>query len=66
LLQIHDELVFEILENRLNEAVNFIKKCMEEKPFDELGATFAFDVPIVVEASYGRNFGNLKVWEADL
>jgi DNA polymerase-1 len=54
LLQIHDELVFEIPENRLNEAVIFIKCCMETRPFD------VFSVPIVAEAAAGRRFGELK------
>jgi DNA polymerase-1 len=44
LLQIHDELVFEIPENMLEEAVIYIKNCMETRPFE------AFSVPIVAEA----------------
>jgi len=54
LLQIHDELVFEIPENRLKEAAVFIKCCMEQRPFDVLS------VPIVAEAAAGRRFGELK------
>jgi DNA polymerase-1 len=54
LLQIHDELVFEIPENQLENAVKFIKNCMETQPFD------AFSVPIVAEAAAGRRFGELK------
>jgi len=54
LLQIHDELVFEIPENRLHEAVVFAKNCMETRPFD------VFSVPIVAEAATGRRFGELK------
>jgi len=54
LLQIHDELVFEIPEGKLNEAVVFVKACMEQRPFD------AFSVPIVAEAAAGRRFGELK------
>jgi DNA polymerase-1 len=57
LLQIHDEIVFEIPEEKLSEAINFIKKCMEQKPFE------AFDVPIVAEASFGPSFGNMKELE---
>ena len=52
-LQIHDELVFEIPANKLDEAVSFVKDCMEEVPFSE------FDVPIIAEAAYGTNFGDL-------
>ena len=57
LLQIHDELVFEIPEFRINEAVFFIKSCMEDKPFE------AFSVPIVAEAAIGHRFGELREWE---
>ena len=60
LLQIHDELVFEIPENRLHEAVAFIRECMEAQPFPEL------DVPLVAEASYGPDFGHMKEMEGDL
>jgi DNA polymerase-1 len=54
LLQIHDELVFELPADRLNEAAAFIKACMELRPFPE------FDVPIIAEAAYGLSFGSLK------
>ncbi len=54
ILQVHDELVFELPEGKLNEAVNFIKKCMEEKPFLD------FDVPLVAEGAVGKTFGTLK------
>lgn len=57
LLQIHDELVFELPEDKVDEAVAFIKECMETQPFPE------FDVPIVAEASVGRNFGEMKEME---
>jgi DNA polymerase-1 len=57
ILQIHDELVFELPEDKVDEAVAFIKECMETQPFPE------FDVPIVAEASIGRNFGEMKEME---
>ncbi|MEQ8156599.1 MAG: DNA polymerase, partial [Clostridiaceae bacterium] len=57
LLQIHDELVFELPKDKVNEAVVFIKSCMEEQPFPE------FDVPIVAEAAVGDTFGTLKELE---
>jgi len=53
LMQIHDELVFEVSKEKLMDAVVFIKECMEQKPFDD------FDVPIVAEASVGPDFGSL-------
>ncbi|GHU82494.1 hypothetical protein AGMMS50284_4450 [Clostridia bacterium] len=59
LLQIHDELVFELPENRLNEAVVFIKNCMEMKPFE------AFSVPIIAESAAGYHFGELHELGAD-
>jgi len=54
LMQIHDELLFELPADRLNEAVDFIRSCMEIPPFPE------FDVPIIAEAAYGTSFGTLK------
>lgn len=60
LLQIHDELVFELPENRLKEAVLFIKTCMETQPFE------AFSVPIVAEAAAGKRFGELHELEGCL
>jgi DNA polymerase-1 len=53
LLQIHDELVFEVPEDKTGEAVSFIKACMEAQPFPQ------FDVPIVAEASVGPTFGDM-------
>ena len=54
ILQVHDELVFELPVERINEAVSFIKRCMEEKPFPD------FDVPLVAEGAVGKTFGTLK------
>ena len=54
ILQVHDELVFLAEEKHINEAVAFIKECMEEKPFAE------FDVPLVAEAAVGKTFGDMK------
>ena len=57
ILQIHDELTFVIPEERLSEAVAFIKGCMEPKPFPE------FDLPLVAEASAGPTFGQMEELE---
>lgn len=57
LLQIHDELVFEVPEDKVNEAVAFIKACMEEKPFDK------FDVPIIAESAVRPTFGDMAEME---
>jgi DNA polymerase-1 len=54
LLQIHDELVFEVPEHKVAEAVAFIKDCMERQPFPDC------DVPIIAEASVGTRFGIMK------
>lgn len=54
ILQVHDELVVEVPKDKLNEAASFIKKCMEERPFED------FDVPLVAEAAAGKTFGTLK------
>lgn len=57
ILQIHDELTFIIPEDRLSEAVDFIRACMEEKPFPE------FDLPLIAEASAGPTFGMMEELE---
>jgi DNA polymerase-1 len=51
ILQIHDELTFIIPEDKLSDAVSFVKRCMEEAPFPE------FNLPLIAEASAGRTFG---------
>ena len=58
LLQIHDELVFELPADRLHEAVSFIRECMDARPFPEM------DVPIVAEAAYGADFGHMEELDA--
>ena len=54
IMQIHDELVFVIPQDMLEEAVSFVRACMEEKPFD------GFDVPLIVDSCAGPNFGTMK------
>ena len=54
ILQIHDELVFIIPDDRLDEAVMYVKACMEVQPFQ------GFDVPLIAEAAAGRTFGQMK------
>jgi len=53
LLQIHDELVFELPGEKVDEATAFIRGCMEAQPFPE------FDLPIIAEAAAGTSFGAL-------
>ena len=57
ILQIHDELLFEVENGCEDEAVGVIKSAMEAKPFD------AFDIPIVAEGECGTSFGNLTETE---
>lgn len=57
ILQIHDELTFIVPEDKVTEAIAFIKACMEEKPFPE------FDLPLVAEASVGETFGTMEELE---
>ena len=54
ILQIHDELTFIIPEDKLSDAVSFIKECMEVKPFPE------FDLPLIAEAAVGHTFGTME------
>ena len=57
ILQIHDELTFLIPAERLEDAVSFIRSCMEQKPFPD------FDLPLIAEASAGPDFGSLEELE---
>ena len=59
LLQIHDELLFEVDDGHEDEAIRVIKTAMERQPFD------AFDIPIVAEGEHGRCFGKLTELEND-
>ena len=56
LLQIHDELVFEVPRERLKDAMTYIQTCMDAQPFPEM------DVPIVAEAACGPDFGHMADW----
>lgn len=57
ILQIHDELTFIIPEDKLSEAMTFIKMCMEKQPFE------AFDLPLVAEGTVGETFGTMEEME---
>lgn len=54
ILQIHDELTFIVPEDKLSEAVAFVRTCMEAQPFPE------FDLPLIAEASAGPTFGMME------
>lgn len=57
ILQIHDELLFEVDEGHEAEAIDIIRTAMERKPFD------AFDIPIVAEGEHGTCFGKFRALE---
>jgi DNA polymerase-1 len=52
LLQVHDELVLECPDTELNRAVQVVRDTMEH--------AYEISVPLLTEASYGINWGNLK------
>jgi len=52
LLQVHDELIFEVKKDKLNHYAPKIKKIMQE--------VLKLRVPIVVDESVGKNWGELK------
>lgn len=54
LLTIHDEILFEVPEDKASEACGFVKSCMESQPFPE------FDVPLKAESATGYSFGRLE------
>jgi DNA polymerase-1 len=58
ILQIHDELLFEVDEGHETEAAELIRSVMERQPFPE------FDIPIVAEGEHGKSFGTLTELEA--
>ncbi|KKU52067.1 MAG: polymerase protein [Parcubacteria group bacterium GW2011_GWA2_47_10b] len=55
LLQVHDELLFEIKKDCADEYIPRIKKIMEHTP--------EFDIPIIVDIKRGHNWENMKVLE---
>jgi DNA polymerase-1 len=58
-LQVHDELVFEIRENLVDKSIKEFKKIMETViPEEKLHG-----VPIVAEANVGENWGEMKHYE---
>ena len=56
LLQVHDELVFEIQENYLKESIPKIKEIMETTHLNYKD----FKIPLTVEYSTGKSWGTLS------
>lgn len=52
IMQVHDELVFEVPENEIEKIAKFVKSEMEE--------AFKFDIPIIAEVSVGKNWGEME------
>lgn len=58
IMQIHDELVFEVKDDVLDEAIKLIKQVMEKPiPKDFIGQLKT--VPIITECHYGKNWGDV-------
>jgi len=54
LLQVHDELVFEMKEEDVNDAVPELRQIME--------GIWKSEVPLLVDVEVGKNWGELKEW----
>ncbi|PKM87210.1 hypothetical protein CVU83_03300 [Candidatus Falkowbacteria bacterium HGW-Falkowbacteria-2] len=52
LLQVHDELIFEVKADKLDKHIEPLKKLME--------SALPLSVPVIVEAASGDNWGELK------
>lgn len=57
ILTVHDEMVFEVRDDLLDEVAQKVQTIMEN-PKD-----FQLDVPIKVDVEYGQNWGDLVDWE---
>ena len=54
LLQVHDDIIFEVKEEILYTAVPEIKEIMED---------FDFSIPIIVDVKVGKNWGDMVKWQ---
>ena len=52
ILQIHDELIFDVYEDEVETLMQVVKEAME--------SCFKLDVPLLVEGNYARNWADLK------
>ena len=57
ILQVHDELVFIVPDEHIDEAAEFVRICMEQQPYPD------FDVPLKVDIETGQNYGALKEYK---
>lgn len=58
-LQIHDELVYEVEENELSEAEKIIKNTMQTV-LERSYLHYKTDIPLIVHSGSGNNFGGVK------
>ena len=58
LLQVHDELIFEVPEAEIEPATKLVKEVME--------SAYVLSVPLITEARIGENWGELTVVDPDL
>lgn len=58
LLQVHDELIFEVPDEEIESATRLVKQVME--------SAFELSVPLVTEARVGTNWGELTVIDPDM
>ncbi len=58
ILQVHDELIFEVPEDELDKATKVVKEVME--------SALELSVPLVTEARIGENWGELTVVDPDM
>ena len=52
ILQVHDELIFDVFEDELEEVMSLVKEKMEN--------CIKMDVPLIVEGNYAKNWCELK------
>ena len=52
ILQVHDELIFDVFEDELEEVMSLVKEKMEN--------CIKMDVPLIVEGNYAKNWCDLK------
>ena len=55
LLQVHDELVFEVPVDELEQSCQLVKGCMEK--------AVKLDVPLDVQLDTGANWSQMRTWE---
>lgn len=54
LIQVHDELLFEVPKKKIDELAKKIQEIME--------SAYKLDVPLIVDLKYGVNWGEMKPW----